>query len=151
MWFGGGLVFLAIFRAAIFTFFGKIRCPNEVPGKNNFHTFASILEVKTHFLTLPLFLSIFLAKMLKKCWNSMPINWKAHRMESKFDSQSYARLTDLPKGSYPPLPHQTATWTGALNSSQSFVTPTTLPTLQIKRGRAVARLCRYSLTRLRSS
>ena len=56
---------LVIFRAAIFTFFGKIQCPNEVPGKNNFYTFASILEVKTHFLTLPLFLSIFLAKMLK--------------------------------------------------------------------------------------
>ena len=92
------IVFLSIFWIAIFPFFGKIRCPNEVPGKNNFHTFASILEVKRHFLTLPLFLSIFLAKMLKKCWNSMPINWKAHRMESKFDSQLYARLTDLPKG-----------------------------------------------------
>ena len=123
----GMIVFLSIFWIAIFPFFGKIRCPNEVPGKNNFHTFASILEVKRHFLTLPLFLSIFLAKMLKKCWNSMPINWKAHRMESKFDSQSYARLTDLPKGltqhyltkpphervhwtlpkaSYPPLPYQ---------------------------------------------
>ena len=140
----GRVVFLANFWVVIFPVFDKFWSQNGLPKLLGVLTFGIILEFKTLFLRPPHFFSIFLAKMLKKCWNSIPINWKAHRMESKFDSQSYARLTDLPKGSYPPLPHQTATWTGALNSSQSFVPPTTLPTLQIKRGRAVARLCRYN-------
>ena len=103
-----------IFSAAIFPVLNQISSQNGLPKLLGVLTFGVILEFKTLFLRPPHFFSIFLAKMLKKCWNSIPINWKAHRMESKFDSQSYARLTDLPKGSYPPLPHQTATWMGAV-------------------------------------
>ena len=36
MWFFGRFVFLAIFREAIFTFFGKMWSQNGVPGKKNF-------------------------------------------------------------------------------------------------------------------
>ena len=59
-----------IFRIAFLSFLDVIWSQNGVPGKNNFQTFASILEVKIVFLRPPCFLSILLSKISTKCSNS---------------------------------------------------------------------------------
>ena len=87
----GRFVFLAIFWIAFFPVFGRIWCQNGVLGKNHFQTFPPILEVKTLFVRPPPFLSIFLAKISKKCKNPNRINWKYHRVRSKFEWKFYAQ------------------------------------------------------------
>ena len=101
----GRIVFLAIFWVAIFPVFGKIWCQNGVSGKKNFRTFWSILEFKTPFWRSPPFFPMFLAKISIIHQNPIRINRKSHKILFKFHWKSYARLTNLPKGSYPPLPH----------------------------------------------
>ena len=85
-----------IFRIAFLSFLDVIWSQNGVPGKNNFQTFASILEVKIVFLRPPSFLSILLSKISTKCSNSNLITWKSHGICSKCDRNSYARLANLP-------------------------------------------------------